>query len=339
MAEAGTDCAQDSTESSIVIFDVSSDKRLFMDGNFRIILKYLKGDATPDERLQVMEWVRQSDANRKELETLRRIYDIILISEDDGRKSAGKGFRRILLWAGSVAAAAAVALGVWLSGNGSTEDIRPLAIASLESPSGHQSLTVLNDGTRIRLNAGSRFEIIPGNEAERHVRLDGEAFFDVARDELRPFVLETSGMEVKVLGTSFNVTAYDEIQSVVLVEGCVEVKGSGEETSTRISPSQRFIYDTVSNTSGVEETNPEEYTSWIDGYLLLANTPVPEILARIGHYYGVEVACTENDFAGETVSGKLMLGEGMDTVLQTLSLMVPMKYEYVGEDSIAVRKK
>ena len=310
-----------------------------MDGNSRIILKYLKGDATPDERLQVMEWVRQSDANRKELETLRRIYDIILISEDDGRKSAGKGFRRILLWAGSVAAAAAVALGVWLSGNGSTEDIRPLAIASLESPSGHQSLTVLNDGTRIRLNAGSRFEIIPGNEAERHVRLDGEAFFDVARDEQRPFVLETSGMEVKVLGTSFNVTAYDEIQSVVLVEGCVEVKGSGEETSTRISPSQRFIYDTVSNTSGVEETNPEEYTSWIDGYLLLDNTPVPGILARIGHYYGVEVACTENDFAGETVSGKLMLGEGMDTVLQTLSLMVPMKYEYVGEDSIAVRKK
>ena len=232
-----------------------------MDGNSRIILKYLKGDATPGERLQVMEWVRQSDANRKELETLRRIYDILLISEDDGRKSAGKGFRRILLWAGSVAAAAAVALGVWLSGNGSTEDIRPLAIAALESPSGHQSLTVLNDGTRIRLNAGSRLEIIPGNEAERHVRLDGEAFFDVARDEQRPFVLETSGMEVKVLGTSFNVTAYDEIQSVVLVEGSVEVKGSGEETSTRISPSQRFIYDTVSNTSGVEETNPEEYTS------------------------------------------------------------------------------
>ena len=99
-----------------MIFDISSDKRLFMDGNFRIILKYLKGDATPDERLQVMEWVRQSDANRKELETLRRIYDILLISEDDGRKSAGKGFRRILLWAGSVAAAAAVALGVWLSG-------------------------------------------------------------------------------------------------------------------------------------------------------------------------------------------------------------------------------
>ena len=97
MAEAGTDCAQDSTESSIVIFDISSDKRLFMDGNSRIILKYLKGDATPDERLQVMEWVRQSDANRKELETLRRIYDILLISEDDGRKSAGKGFRRILL--------------------------------------------------------------------------------------------------------------------------------------------------------------------------------------------------------------------------------------------------
>ena len=313
-----------------------------MDHNFDLILKYLRGDATLDERLRVMEWVKESDANRKELQALRRIYDALLISEDDfaEEKTVRRTkLRRFFVGIGSAVAAAAAAVGIFFMTSRHPEKQQELLqVSSICAPFGYQTETVLSDGTRIRLNSGSRLEILPDSTGRRLVRLDGEAYFDVAHDELRPFVLETSGMEVKVLGTVFNVTAYDGIQSVVLVEGRVEAKGIGAEESVVIEPSRKYEYDMENGTGNVEVIDTEEYTSWIDGYMLLKEMPLPEILDRLEHYFGVEIVC-DADFRNVKVTGKLMLDGGVGTALETLALMAPMKYEDTGSDRITVSAK
>lgn len=316
-----------------------------MDHNFDLILKYLRGDATLDERLEVMKWVKESKENRKELYAFRRIYDALLVSDEDfaadkvartGKGKAMKFFVRI----GSAVAAAAVAAGIFFMTVRHPEDPQEiLQVSSICAPFGYQTETVLSDGTRIRLNSGSRLEILPDSTGRRSVRLDGEAYFDVAHDEQRPFVLETSGMEVKVLGTTFNVTAYDGIQSVVLVEGRVEAKGVGAEESVVIEPSQKYEYDMERGTGDIEVINTEEYTSWIDGYVLLNGTSMYDIFARLEHYFGVEIDCRDADFRNVEVTGKLMLDGGLETALETLSLMVPMRYEDTGSDRITVSAK
>ena len=308
-----------------------------MKEKFQLILKYLRGDATLDERLEVMEWASQSDVNRKELETMRRIYDAVLLSDYDAapagekRKPAAHIFR----WAVSAAAAAAIAAGIWFFGFSNEPEPQALAAATLEAPVGHQTVTVLNDGTRIRLNSGSKLEICGDNVDERRVILNGEAYFDVAENPDRPFIVRTSGMEVQVLGTEFNVTAYDEIQSVVLVEGKVEARPLDGSARVTMHPDQLFEYDASSGGRVLADVCPAEYISWTEGYVLLRSTTVSEIFTKLERYFGVEIACPDDFLEDVKVSGKFMLTDGLETALENIALLVPVRYEY-GDDGKTV---
>lgn len=299
-----------------------------MKGNFQLLLKYLRGDATLDERLEVMNWARCSEENRKELETLRRIYEVLLLSDCDDAAGKRKRSIHIVKWIASAAVAAAVAAGVWFFGFMNDEEPQTLAVATLEAPVGHQTMTVLNDGTQIRLNSGSRLEVIAGNGTERRVNLHGEAYFDVARNPDMPFVVTTSGMEVKVLGTEFNVTAYDENQTVVLVEGQVEARPSDGGTCVTMHPDQLFGYNAVSGETSLREVDVAEYTSWTEGYVLLKSTPVSEIFTKLEHYFRVEIVFPDECLKDVKVSGKFMVNDGLETALGNIALLVPVKYEY-----------
>ena len=308
-----------------------------MKEKFQLILKYLRGDSTLDERLEVMEWASQSDVNRKELETMRRIYDAVLLSDYDDVSAGGKRkpAAHIFRWAVSAAAAAAIAAGIWFFGFSNEPEPQALAVATLEAPVGHQTVTVLNDGTRIRLNSGSKLEICGDNVDERRVILNGEAYFDVAENPDRPFIVRTSGMEVQVLGTEFNVTAYDEIQSVVLVEGKVEARPLDGSARVTMHPDQLFEYDASSGGRVLADVCPAEYISWTEGYVLLRSTSVSEIFTKLERYFGVEIACPDDFLEDVKVSGKFMLTDGLETALENIALLVPVRYEY-GDDGKTV---
>ena len=162
----------------------------------------------------------------------------------------------------------------------------------------------------------------------------------MAHDEDRPFVLQTpQGMEVRVLGTVFNVTAYDDVQSVVLVDGVVEAGGADSEENVRLEPSQRFVYDTESGTGTVEDIDPEDYTSWTKGYIMLRQASVSDIFRRLRLYYGVTILWDEKDFEGITVNGKLVLDEGLGTALNTISMMVPVEIRQISGTEVSVTAK
>ena len=154
-----------------------------MKKNFNLIGKYLRGDASLEERIQVMKWAEGNDTQRDEFNALRRIYDATLLMDDDIAMSERRtGLRRYWKWLAAAAVIAFVAGISYLPENFRDDPTPHLQFRSLSAPIGQQTKTVLSDGTVVWLNSGSELEICERAEGERRVKLCGEAYLDVARD-------------------------------------------------------------------------------------------------------------------------------------------------------------
>lgn len=312
-----------------------------MEMDFGLVIRYLRGEASWKERIQVMEWVEESESNREEFMAMRKIYDASLMYGNTGAgnrsdiRHSGRTVR-LLKTVAAMAAAASLAVGVtyFLAVGGADEE--NLAVQSFLAPEGHRTEAVLSDGTEICLNSGSRLDILSSGEGERRVRLEGEAYLDVAHDVDRPFVVETSRMEVKVLGTSFDVSTYGDIHSVVLVEGSVEVENTGSNEKTVIKPDQMYRYDGSTGESRVEQVDAASMTTWKDGYLDIRNMTVQELFIQLERYYGVSIVCNDIPETQLTMSGKLILESRIDSVLDNLTNLLHMTYTIASDGVITV---
>lgn len=192
-------------------------------------------------------------------------------------------------------------------------------------PNGKRSTLAFEDGTRIWVNAGSRV-IYPNKfkEKRREIFVDGEVYMEVARDEERPFVVKTNTMDIRVLGTAFNVTAYkkDAQSSIVLASGSVSVKTDTEEV--KLIPNEMLSHS-KHNGIHVEKVVVSDYTSWKDGIYIYHSEPLSSILNRISRYYGKEI-CYPPSIATFKCSGKLNLLEDLDYLLEGLTHTVPVNY-------------
>ena len=312
-----------------------------MKRDLEIINRYLRGEAAPEERIRIMKMIDEDPSFRKEFLAMRKIYDALLISDDIGgvKKRVRKGMAvRILRFVASLAAAASLAVGVtyFIMSDKEEENIM---VQRFEAPEGHRTEAVLSDGTMICLNSGSRLEILSSGKNERRVRLDGEAYLNVVHNEDRPFILETSEMEVKVLGTSFDVSTYGNVHSVVLVEGSVEVNNAVSSEKTVIEPDQMYVFDRSTGQSGVKYVDALSMVTWKDGYLNLQNMTVEELFSRLEHYYGVRIICSDDSKDTFTMSGKLILESRIDTVMDNLATLLDMKYSRLSEDMITVCRR
>ncbi|MDR1415415.1 MAG: FecR domain-containing protein, partial [Odoribacteraceae bacterium] len=190
-------------------------------------------------------------------------------------------------------------------------------------PAGKRSSVTFPDGSRVWVNAGSHLWYpVEWKEDRREVFIEGEIFVDAARDTARPFVVTTGLLEIEVLGTRFNVTARDaSANAVVLERGSVRVRTPRRE-EVLLVPDQRLEYRGGELSVGRVETR--QYTAWKDGLLYFNGTPLGEILARLGNYYGREIAY-DNAGAELTCSGTLELKATVEEVLEGLTHTVPVR--------------
>ena len=197
-------------------------------------------------------------------------------------------------------------------------------------PNGKRSTLAFEDGTRMWVNAGSRV-IYPNKfkKERREIFVDGEVYMEVARDEKCPFIVKTSTMDIRVLGTAFNVTAYkkDVQSSVVLASGSVSVKADTEEV--KLVPNEMFSHR-KHNGVHVKKVVVSDYTSWKDGIYIYHSEPLSSILNRISRYYGKEI-CYPPSIATFKCSGKLNLLEDLDSLLEGLTHTVPVNYTKTDE--------
>lgn len=203
-------------------------------------------------------------------------------------------------------------------------------------PKGKRATITFSDGTSMYINSGSH--VIYPSEFEKNKReilVEGEVYLEVAKDPERPFFVKTKNFDVKVLGTTFNVSAYkdDETATVVLVEGKVEVDNN--QLKTTIRPNEMI---SISNgTSTVTHVDVSEYISWKDYIMLLAEHRAGDVFTRLSRYYGIPIEY-EQALASYPVSGKLDLRSGIYNSLDILTELLDIKYETTPDGNIRIYK-
>jgi transmembrane sensor len=214
------------------------------------------------------------------------------------------------------------------------EDIGKVAMNQVVVPFGKKSCIELSDGTKIWLNAGSKLAFPDRFSGKnREVFLEGEAFFNVSADKSKPFCVKTRDIVIKVLGTKFNVTAYDADREVmtVLLEGRVsmtENKGMnlfGKETI--LKGHQRALFNKTDMTTKVnEEAHAEIFTAWTEGWFPFSKEPLSNVFKKVERYYNVQFVYNELFPSGDLISGKLDLKDSIEDVMKVLADVANVTY-------------
>ncbi len=203
-------------------------------------------------------------------------------------------------------------------------------------PKGKRSSLTLADGSKVWINSGSTLKFPTTFDAnKREIWVNGEIYIEVEKNKDQPFYVNTDRMVINVVGTQFNVTAYDEDTdySVVLVEGCVDV--SVDEEKARLQPSQ--MLSVSKDQISVKKINVNNYISWKEGYLQFTSEPLSNILKRLSRYYDTPIDYDEN-IAQLKCNGKLVLFDNLEDVMKTIYNTIPIEYSQK-TDRIFVQKR
>ncbi|MHA7112385.1 FecR family protein [Sunxiuqinia elliptica] len=201
-------------------------------------------------------------------------------------------------------------------------------------PYGKKSMIMLSDGTKVWLNAGSQL-VYPSVflRNKREVVLVGEAYFDVAKNQDKPFFVRTAELNVRVLGTKFDVSAYpeDDFVSTTLEEGSVglEIKGKGllaEDKQILLTPNQKISLNKATRETTVRVVDVSMYTSWKEGILKSESEDLIRLIKKIERYYNIEISLKDPLVAGYKISGKLDLENSAEEVLNIIKLTVPIDW-------------
>lgn len=196
----------------------------------------------------------------------------------------------------------------------------------LRIPKGGEYTLELEDGSRVWLNSESELRYpVRFVGKKRQVILEGEAYFEVARNEARPFIVQSGGQEVKVLGTSFDVTAYHGEPGIytTLLKGSVEV--SGEKGKQLLKPGQQAIY--TEQGIEVKEVNAALYCSWIKDRFVFVSEELEMVVRKLERWYGVSFFFAGESLKTEQFSGSIPKYSDLSKVLKMLELTTNIRFK------------
>lgn len=203
---------------------------------------------------------------------------------------------------------------------------------TISTPAGGQWQVNLSDGTRIWLNAATSLtypQTFAGLK-ERRVILKGEAYFEVAGDRSHPFIVETEGQKISVLGTSFNVNSYADEPgiSTTLLEGSVKVAPvNRNDQEVIIKPDQEAVLN--GDLLEVKEVNADDAIAWKNGYFRFKSEPIESIMRELSRWYDIEVKY-ENNLSGKTFTGKISKFKNISQVLKMLDQTKDVHFKVKG---------
>lgn len=298
-----------------------------------IILNALYGKSTPEDDRLIEEWYRESPEEcRRSFDDMHAIADLYELEEVEKKQ---KRLRKAALWkktAVSMAAAASissvVALSVYISHMVTMDSVYSLTTV-IEAPKGEIIHITLPDSTSVCLNSGARIEY-PSvfRKDSRNVTLEGEAYFDVTYDSMRPFTVHTFATDIQVLGTTFNINTDEKANefTAILVEGKVKV------TNRRNSGESLIMHpdDMVSLRNGHLQYEGHYQPSdicWTEGLIDLKGQSFESLIRKFEKAYGVDIAI-ERDTVPEMgdISGEIRISDGIDHAMKVLQHITDFKY-------------
>lgn len=209
-----------------------------------------------------------------------------------------------------------------------------LGIDSLEviAPMGSRTVVHLSDGSEVQLNYGSKIkypQFFSGNS--REVALTGEGFFKVAHNPEKPFIVKAGNLQIKAVGTTFNVLAYadDDVIETTLVEGKVildQVELNGKiKTIGRMTPGQHVNYSLQTDAISSSEGNVEKYISWTDGKLFFEDTSLLQITERLSRIFNVDFEVKEE--IKDYIYTVTFTDENLMQILDLMTIATPVNYK------------
>lgn len=314
--------------------------------DYSLINKYLRGIATEKEVGEIFMWIKSSSSNKSEFLKYKQAWALTAKSNKNldiawtkvQRQTTGKNRTRFLLQnMMKYAAIFIVILGVGmvlqhvLTERSSHENLAYLETVKIDAPLGQITNINLPDGTTVVLNSGSTLSYnIPFLNSVRNVKLEGEAYFAVAKDSEHLFIVETQSVDLKVYGTSFNVEAYPEDKHVntTLVEGSLGVISKKGEEMVRLVPGENAKYEKNLAKLTVSEVDIALYMSWKEGFVSFRNERLEDIATKIERMYDVEIIIRNKKLRDELYSGTILRNKPLNQILEIL-LTASIKYEIV----------
>ncbi len=208
----------------------------------------------------------------------------------------------------------------------------------LSVPRGGEYCYQLADGSKVWINSESELRFPEAfTQGERRVYLKGEAFFEIAKDSLRPFIVCATRGDICVYGTTFNVTDYEnQPLSTVLVQGSIGFRPTkGEEV--RLRPSQRLEYDEANGEVKVEPVDVSLYTSWIDHYFIFRAQTLEEIMNTLSRWYDFQTEFADDALRGIKFSGRLYRNEDIRVLLESYEQIAGVKFNITGHTIIITK--
>lgn len=232
----------------------------------------------------------------------------------------------------------------YVSASGSS-DLKsvPLVYNQLLIGRGEEYTLVLSDGTKVWLNSETKLKY-PTQFANniREVELDGEACFKVTKNAKAPFIVKTKQMNVEVLGTSFNVSAYEEEETIktTLVEGSVKINPQmGMAHQTILKPNDQAIFSKSNNDLAVRVVNAKLYTSWTEGVFAFNEESLEEIMNKLARWYNIKVFYQDNEVRKSQFSGKLPRFDNCNELLEMIEKTTDVKFTIKENQSVVVSIK
>ncbi|MBS6576317.1 FecR family protein [Parabacteroides goldsteinii] len=219
----------------------------------------------------------------------------------------------------------------------SSDNKNELIYNQLIVPSARRSFLELADGSKIWVNANTRVVYpVTFDDKKREIYVDGEIYIEVSPEEKRPFIVKSKKMDIRVLGTKFNVSTYESNEgvSVVLVSGKVNVR-TDNRVESLLTPSDRLSYE--KGTTDIKKVNVENYISWKEGYYTFDNECFSVVLDKLSDYYGKKIRYNDKVRALRC-SGSLNLDEDMVKVLTGLESTMPVTFTIEREYILVIVK-
>lgn len=305
------------------------------------LIKFIKDQLSPDEKEEVMDWIEMNVDNRRRYSALKAELTVSEFNKphldenrvyDEIRAKTRKKSRYVYRISG-VAAAILVLISAWFFWGQTTsyEDRGPVAGQNKEGMAstayGENKEITLPDGSLAMLNAGSELTWSPVFEDSlREVFLSGEAWFEVVRDTTRPFIVRAGDMNVRVLGTTFNVRAYsgDPHPRTTLVSGSVVLEGENVET-VKLAPLQTGLLDRAHARFDVRDVAEDEAVPWIEGKMVFKDTPLQRVMEDLERKYNVDMEAESDEMKDFLFTGTFDRFS-MDEVLRVLEISSGIRF-------------
>ena len=204
---------------------------------------------------------------------------------------------------------------------------------------GGYSSFLLPDETKVYVNSGTKLIYpIRFTGKTREVEVDGEAYFEVTKDEEKPFIVKTDHISVKVLGTSFNLKSYssDTTSILSLVSGSVEYQINGSDESFRLKPNEQMIFTKNTGKTEIKNFNTEYLIAWKDGNLSFAKTTLEELCKILEQRFGYKIIIENKELSKMVLTGSFSNNENIFQILDVIKISKDISY-HLNNDVIVIK--